>query len=293
MNHNLNNSLFAISFSLIIVISLSYCTTVENGDNSNENGADTIMLDAKAREGLNKAKHVLYSLPSPMEIAKLIKSSGAGYNADILNPTGNVNNYLTNKIMALNLGIYGADLSYISMFDQTQASIDYMTASRKLANGLGILDAIDENTIESLKDNVNDRDAIINIISETFMNSDSYLKENRRDEIAALIVVGGWIEGLYLAIQLTEKTLDKNKELIDRVIDQKLSLLLMINLLELYKDEENVKGVLNDMNQVKALYDNLSKFEEGQKPENDMNVNPDTYKKMCDKVEQIRNSYTK
>ena len=36
------------------------------------------------------------------------------------------------------------------MFDQTQATINYMNVSKKMAEGLGILNAIDEDIIERL-----------------------------------------------------------------------------------------------------------------------------------------------
>ena len=48
-------------------------------------------------------------------------------------------NYVTNKSMALNLGIYTCDLSFASLYEQTQLIIDYMNAAKKMADGLGIL----------------------------------------------------------------------------------------------------------------------------------------------------------
>lgn len=289
-NYNKGAKRFTFVLSAITMLVISFLFSClpdedkqeENLFNENEDAEGGNIVDTTTKEALTKARYVLYSLPSPLEIAKLIKESGCTYNPEILNPTGNVDTYVTNKSMALNLGIYGADLSYVSLFDQTQASIDYMTASRKLADGLGILDAINDSTIQALRQNINNRDAIVNIISQTFMNSDSYLKENQRDEVAAMIVVGGWIEGLYLAIQLTENSLSNNEVLIKRIIDQKLSLLLTINLLELYKNNENISAILNDMKAIKAVYDEIDEED----------LNKENFEKLANKVELIRNSYT-
>ncbi|NJK94535.1 MAG: hypothetical protein HC905_06055 [Bacteroidales bacterium] len=85
-------------------------------------------------------------MPSPLESASLIKSSGAVFDEKLLNDVASTSKYTTNKSLALNLGIYTTDLSYASMFDQTQITITYMDAAKKMADGLGILEAIDKST---------------------------------------------------------------------------------------------------------------------------------------------------
>ena len=124
----------------------------------------------------------------------ILKRSGAEYNPEILNPVENISRYTTTKSMALNLGIYSTNLSYASLFDQTQASIRYMTASKRLAEGLGILNAIDNSIIQRLEENVNNREVIMDIISESFLNTNSILEENDRVAVGSIILVGGWIE---------------------------------------------------------------------------------------------------
>ncbi len=90
-------------------------------------------------EDIKQAEKIFNALPSPLESAMLIKSAGARFDEALLNPVGNVNNYVTNKSMALNLGIYTCDLSFASLYEQTQLIIDYMNAAKKMADGLGIL----------------------------------------------------------------------------------------------------------------------------------------------------------
>ena len=152
----------------------------------------------------------------------LLKKAGAGYDEALLNPTSNANKYNTDKQKALNLGVYGADLSYASIFEQDQTIMQYMNVSKKLAIGLDLLAAIDQSIIDRLEANHDNRDSVIRIISETFLNSNSTLKEDNRPEMAALILAGGWVEALYLATQLT-KDVKKDKELVERIVEQKLS----------------------------------------------------------------------
>jgi len=202
---------------------------------------------------IKEAKKVMYSLPSPIETAMLIKRAGAEYNEEFLNPVENVSKYTTNKGMALAMGVYGADLSYASIFDQTQTVMKYMSVSKKLADGLGLLSSIDNSIVKRLESNVNDRDSIIRIISETFMNSNSTLKEDNRPALAALILCGGWIEGLYLATAVTKST--KDKELVERIVDQRLSFNELQKLLESNSDNADCAQVLSDMAAVRTAFE--------------------------------------
>ena len=155
-------------------------------------------------EDMKKAEKIFNALPSPLESAMLIKSAGARFDQALLNPVGNVNNYVTNKSMALNLGAYTCDLSFASLYEQTQLIIDYMNSAKKMADGLGILKSIDQETIDRLEENINNSEVIMEIISETYMNSSSYLEDNGQTAIAAMVLVGGWFEGLYISTQLVD-----------------------------------------------------------------------------------------
>jgi hypothetical protein len=207
--------------------------------------------------------------------------------------------------MALNLGIYSTDLSYASLFDQTQASIKYMSASKKMAEGLGILNAIDNTVIQRLEENVNNREVIMDIISETFLNTNSILEENDRVAIGSIILVGGWIEGLYIATSLVENIQNADNELVERIIDQKLSLNTVINLLSQNTDNPDVVDVLKDVNTLKAIYDEVqisgSDIEaipdQGEgvttlRSKNVVSVSPAVFDKLKTKVKEIRAKYT-
>jgi hypothetical protein len=215
-------------------------------------------LTADAQEQLNTAKRIFYSLPSPLETAMLIKNAGAEYDEELMNPVSNTSKYITSKSKALNLGIYSTDLSYASLFDQSQATLDYIGAAKEMADGLNIMDAIDEETVAELEEQINNRDAIIDIISETLMNSSSFLKENDLEGTASVILVGGWIEGLFIASNLVdENNLDDNK-LVERIVDQKLSLDIMINLLDSSPEDQDAQAVLEDVKALKTIFDKIT-----------------------------------
>lgn len=204
----------------------------------------------------SKAQNVFYSIPSPVETTSLLKAAGAKYNSAYLNPIENVSKYSSVKSKALNLGIYGADLSFTSMFDKTQESMLYLRCTNKLATGLGISGSFDEKTTERIEANMENRDSLLSIISDSYWNADSYLKENGQPGVSALIIAGGWVEGLYIATKIATDT--KNEDVSTRIGEQKLSLDNLMALLDSYKAEnEGVAEVYNLMGPLKAVYDGI------------------------------------
>jgi len=296
----LNITKFAI-FSLFAVTTLFVGC---NGDGSNveDQIEDSVTTDNNGDE-FNKAKQVIYGIPSPIETAMLMKRAGAKYNQDYLNPLSNLGNYTTTKSMALNLGVYSTDLSFASMFDQSQSSIKYLSATKKLADDLGILNAIDKSIINRMEANINNRDSLMEIISETFMNSNSFLKENDRAEIAAIILAGGWVEGLYIGTQVASNTAS-NKELIERIADQRLSLNTLLSLCGEYKDDPNIKQILPDMERLKTIFDKIqttsSKMEVVEKDgksiissKSEVKVSTEVFNEICKAAKEIRSNIIK
>ncbi|HDP54940.1 MAG TPA: hypothetical protein ENN24_04565 [Bacteroidetes bacterium] len=297
------NSKASLVLFFLALAGLFGCASDSSKQDRVEVDAKDIVVDDDVKSGMQAARQIFYSLPSPLETAMILKRSGADYNPEILNPVENISRYTTSKSMALNLGIYSTNLSYASLFDQTQASIKYMTASKKMAEGLGILNAIDNTVIQRLEENVNNRDVIMEIISETFLNTNSILEENDRVAIGSIILVGGWLEGLYIATSLVNDISSADNELVDRIIDQKLSMSTVIRLLEQHNDNADVRDVLKDIKELNTIYDKIqvsvSQIEvvadnsttTTLRSKNVVSVNPAVFNELKDKVIEIRTKY--
>jgi len=200
-------------------------------------------------------ENIFYSVPSPIETATLIQEAGVPYNKDYLNDIQKVSKYTTTGDKALNLGIYGSDLSFTSIYDQTQESMLYLKCANNLANGLGISGAFDENTANRLEANKSNRDSLLGIISESFWTADSYLKDNERPGTSSLIIAGGWVEGLYIATKLLET--GKNKDIEMRIAEQKFTLDNLVNMLKRYDFDETVAGMHKSLLDLKTVYDGV------------------------------------
>ena len=93
-----------------------------------------------------KVRRILYSVPSHIEMMNLVEDANIPFKVDFLNKSENAANYSTVKSQAFNLGVYGTDLAYISIFEQSQEVIKYFAAIKSLSDELGVADVItDEN----------------------------------------------------------------------------------------------------------------------------------------------------
>jgi hypothetical protein len=229
--------------------------------------------NAAIMQDIKQAEKIFDALPSPLESAMLIKSAGAKFDENVLNPVTNVNTYVTSKAQALNLGVYTCDLSFASLYEQTQLLINYMNAAKKMADGLGILKAIQQEDIDRLEENINNTEVIMDIVSQTFMNSNSYLEDNDQPATAAMVLVGGWIEGLYISTQLVDmKEFDGNK-LVSKIIDQKLSIDILLNLLDRNKGNPAVDELIQEVAKLKAVFDKIKIDTSPVRPEYDPATN--------------------
>ena len=215
-------------------------------------------LDEAAIENAQKVQEIFYSVPSPMEMASILKKTGAEYDMELLNEVKNVSNYTSARSRALNLGIYGADLSYASIFNQNQEAIIYLSCTKKLADNLGVTKAFDDTTIERMESNVENRDSLLNIISETYYMLDAYLKENDRDHISAMVIAAGWVEGLYIATSIASVDADPDKLLLQRIAEQKLSLSNLIELVKVYNKDNQLDDIAHDLSMINKAFGNVS-----------------------------------
>jgi hypothetical protein len=245
-------SAIAIKFCAISTAAVMFSSC--GGDSSKEDseGLDTAVV----AEVKTKTQKVFFAIPSPLEIANLIKKSGANFDKTILNPVANASKYTTQAAMAINLGIYGADLSYTSIFDQTQESLKYMQATKKMADGLGIGDALSEEALTRLEKNSTNKDSLLQIVSDSYYNTDAFLKENDKGHISSLVIAGGWIEGLYISTKIAEKS-TKNQDIVKHIADQKLTIENLRGLLETSQSDESVKALLADINALNEIFGTL------------------------------------
>ena len=212
--------------------------------------------EQKVKPELEVPREMLYEIiqqiPSPLEISNLIKQSGAVYSEEILNPVEHSKNYVNKYAQAINLGIYGTDLGYINIYSKYQASIVYLAAVREMSEELRIGQFFDFTTIARLAANSSEIDSILYISTQGFDNMNVYLKEQGRDEISILLLVGGWLEAVYILTEVASKY--PSDELYERLGDQKIMLDDLILIMSLYKGDPYFEKISKSFEVLKEAF---------------------------------------
>jgi hypothetical protein len=297
------NAVNFLSISTACAIAISSCTSTDNQQDIAKVDENQEIIDSNNGK-LEKVQEIFYTIPSPMEMASLLKKAGTSYNAKNLNNVHNVVKYTSAKKQALNLGIYGADLSYASIFNQNQESIIYLSCAKQLADQLGVTNAFNNETMDRIEINIENRDSLLEIISDAFYTIDGYLKENNRQNISALVITGGWIEGLYLATKISSESKSTPEELKKRIADQKYSLGDLLLLIESYPADEGLADIKKDLTALQEIYAQIELYRESGEVTTDeatgttviggsssSNMTDEQLALISEKVKEIRSTY--
>jgi hypothetical protein len=258
-NQRTQTSIAALGLGVLLIVGCGESTEIKEGNEdqvAQESAMDSEGMSVTKRQ--STLTKIFHAAPSPMETASLIKRSGAHFHADALNPANQSAQYSTSDRQAINLGIYGADLSYSTIFEENSTCIEYLEAIRSLSASLGVNDVLNADVMKSVEENRNDRQMLIRIVSETFYDLNERLKFNGQEDLAGLVVASGWIEGMYLATRHLDAA---PAELKQRIAEQKLTLDDVMRLCRSYEQTAELSGLLNAMAPIEAAFANVTSTE--------------------------------
>ena len=201
--------------------------------------------------------NIINSIPSPLEISFLIKDEGIRYDNTLLNNADNVSRYNSNYRKALNLGIYGTDLGYTDIYEQSQDGLEYLVAIRDIANDLGIGQFFDFDLIRSLTESSQNLDSLLLVTSNNFNRINEHFQEQNRSELSVMLLLGGWIESLHLTCEVTMGNMHI-PALKERVGEQKILIENMLILLDVYSGNSTyVNGLTEAMKELQSAYEDV------------------------------------
>jgi hypothetical protein len=194
-----------------------------------------------------------YDIPSPIQQVQLLQQAGASYDQTLLNPTDNISKYIQTNSKALNLGVYGADLSYAAVFNQPQDVGLFLNSCQRLATELNIKGDFNKEMMVRLEKSGGNKDSLLQIVSDVYKKSNASLKENDQSHISALVVVGSFVEAMYIATQVAQEV-KKKDAIYSRISDFRGSLNNLVALLTTAYDND-FSNVLPDLKSIKDIYD--------------------------------------
>lgn len=256
----------------------------------------------KAGESLkDQIEDVIYNIPSPSEIPYLLQATGAEFNQSLLNDRNKVDQYSSrNDKAALNLGIYTADIGYLSSYDKTQEAINYLNSAKKLADNLNVIGAFDMDVLQRFESNISNKDSLAKILNSAVQGSEKYLKDDSRNKLAALLLTGSFVEGLYISTGLI-KTYPKDllpddsrnlvlTPLMRVILQQEKSVDELAKMLSKIDQAEPVATLTSDLAALQASYRSLNIDEQIKNNRSDLVLTDKNLVEITKVVEKMRKS---
>ena len=275
----------------VVAVLMSGCSgTPQVGTQAKQELRDSAKVKASAYEGAM----VYYSLPSPLEVAYIVENSGINYEPGVLHKTELGVRYSTTKSQAINLGIYGSDLSYSILFNQQQVALKYLDCIKELSSGLDVTDTTSIKKLREMEDNIHDKEKLKKIVAQTFFHSDALLKENSRRPTAIMIVAGMWIESLYIATQLSNGNPESNPSLTRCIVEQGLVFDDLLGMLSSVPGNEDVAYIKSKIEVIGSDYDQIKNALGGTFvfTGEHLTVDAAAFKRICDDIKAVRTEFT-
>ena len=221
--------------------------------------------DAEKESLKDQIEDIVYNIPSPSEIPYLLEATGAEFNQTLINDRKKADSYASRSDKAaLNLGVYAADIGYLSSYDKTQEAIDYLNACKSLADNLGVVGSFDVELLKQFESNISNKDSLAALLNRTVQKTDAYLKDDSRNKLAALLLTGSFVEGLYISTGLI-KSYPKNLLADDQrnlvltplmrvVLQQKESVDELLKMISKSEQTEPVATITTQLTALQASY---------------------------------------
>src|ERR1051326_3141312 len=159
-----NKAIYPFLLTATAVVIFSSCGS-EQQNETKVNPQDS--TSSTPDSGKLTVKSFFYSLPSPLAMAAVFKSSKLPYTEGLCNAFDNADKYQESKSMCLNMGVYNTDLAYNLINNQTQNSLKYLECIQKLSNGIGLNSIFQsDNYLSRFKKNMSRSDSLSMIFSE-------------------------------------------------------------------------------------------------------------------------------
>lgn len=185
-------------------------------------------------------KEIYYGLMTPVEVCNIFERLNLSYNDTIINSTENANLYMTSYKAAMNLGIYGVDMGYMKLFGVNRQAVDYFLTIAELSERLNLPEELLADAIRNIDRSMSNPDSLTRVMTRTFQNINNRLHSEGSDGTIGLMMMAGWVESMYLSTQLAYDPLNPDPQVIEKIAQQKYSLISLLSYMKNYYDDPMV-----------------------------------------------------
>jgi hypothetical protein len=118
--------------------------------------------------------------------------------------------------------------------------IDYILTIKDMSNKLGIPDKYLMEPIKELESDMSSPDTIMALVNKSYNDIESHLRKEGRESTAGLMLMGGWVEALYITTQLLYNPEKPDQEVVEKITQQKYTLTSLLSFMKNYYDDPMV-----------------------------------------------------
>ena len=108
----------AISFLLIPVLLIGLSVTGCRQDSERKKNKEQMKVEMNQIDTIEKRiEKNVYPLPTSASVIKMITDLDVGYQFGLTNPKENATKYISSSSRSINMGVFGADLSYCTLYN--------------------------------------------------------------------------------------------------------------------------------------------------------------------------------
>jgi hypothetical protein len=236
----------------LLIISFTCLSSCKNSASKQQKSAEK----KEVKEIQNQIETNVYPLPTSATVIKKLTELEVGYIIGITNPVENSKKYFDSQSRAKNLGAFGADLSYATLYNQQQDVINYLDVIKSLSNELNMSKVYNEDLYTQIKQNVDNKDELVKILTKEFNDTYAFLSDNDQQPLALLVVGGAWVEGMFLTTHVSEAAY-QNPEFSKVLLEQKKSFETYLEITKPYLNDASVADFVKLLDPVKKVYEGL------------------------------------
>jgi hypothetical protein len=238
----------------ILLLITSSCNTCSRHPSTADNEDAT--LDFESINVIDSIDAVFYALPSPEEIISYIRDHKVPFNPRLLHSCKDAKLYPSNEKKTLMLGVYFADIAYISAFKKSDFSPEYIATIDYLLKDLNINPDFSEDQTRKIATSIMNPDSLYALSHDLYDTVISYLQEHDKGKTLSLLSVGTITESLFLSTHL-HKDFETQKDAINKIAEQQLLFQDIVTMMQTYKENTGIQQLIRDLYVLEKSFENL------------------------------------
>jgi hypothetical protein len=126
---------------------------------------------------------------------------------------------------------------------------------RDISNKLGIPEKYLTEPLKKIGSDMSDPDSVMTLVNKSYSDIESHLRLEGRESTAGLMLMGGWIEALYITTHLLYNPENPDSIVVEKIAQQKYTITSLLGFMKNYYDDPVVVFYTKKLIYLKRYFD--------------------------------------